>query len=360
MRDQDWITGERWPRCAATSHWTTWSRRRGRRRHRDRPGPDVTVAEETPEFLALAAGSDLVAGVVGWTDLTDPASPTAGDPARTAGGERLVGIRHQVQGEPDPQWLLRPDVLRGLRAVADAGLVYDLVVLPHQLPAAAQAAGAVPELHLRPRPPGQAAHRLRRTAALGRESEPGRPAQHRLQAVRDGHRGRLGLLDHGGPRALRRTVLDAFGPGRLMFGSDWPVCRLAAAYAEVVATARALTAGLSPAEQPEVFSGTAGRVYGLRPGACTPRPGRGVDTTHALTRRLSRPEHPKVFSGTARPTGSGPAHIPPRARSRHHPRPDPPPEPARAAGGLLRHRPPHGLRPSARTTPGEESTPPTP
>jgi L-fuconolactonase len=59
------------------------------------------------------------------------------------------------------------------------------------------------------------------------------------------------------------TVLDAFGPHRLMFGSDWPVCRLAASYTEVVDTARALTAGLTPAEQHQVFSGTATRVYGL-------------------------------------------------------------------------------------------------
>lgn len=59
------------------------------------------------------------------------------------------------------------------------------------------------------------------------------------------------------------TVLDAFGPGRLMFGSDWPVCRLAASYAEVVDTARVLTAGLDDAERREVFSGTARRVYGL-------------------------------------------------------------------------------------------------
>lgn len=65
------------------------------------------------------------------------------------------------------------------------------------------------------------------------------------------------------------TVLDAFGPGRLMFGSDWPVCRLAASYAEVVDTARALTGGLRLAEQREVLSGTARRVYGLPPSART-------------------------------------------------------------------------------------------
>ncbi len=109
----------------------------------------VTVAAETPEMLALADADPLVAAVVGWTDLTSPA--IADELARLAGGPgggRLVGIRHQVQEEPDPDWLRRPDVIRGLRAVAAAGLAYDLVILPHQLPAATYAAAAVPGLTL--------------------------------------------------------------------------------------------------------------------------------------------------------------------------------------------------------------------
>ncbi len=109
----------------------------------------VTVAAETPEMLALADADPLVAAVVGWTDLTSPA--IADELARLAGGPgggRLAGIRHQVQEEPDPDWLRRPDVIRGLRAVAAAGLAYDLVILPHQLPAATYAAAAVPGLTL--------------------------------------------------------------------------------------------------------------------------------------------------------------------------------------------------------------------
>ncbi|MGW3867710.1 amidohydrolase family protein, partial [Streptomyces sp. NPDC005047] len=101
----------------------------------------VNVAEETPELLSLAAHSDLIGAVVGWTDLTAPDVADALDALRSLpGGDFLRGIRHQVQGEPDPDWLTRPEVLRGLRAVAGAGLVYDLLVLPHQLPAAARAA----------------------------------------------------------------------------------------------------------------------------------------------------------------------------------------------------------------------------
>lgn len=88
----------------------------------------ICVPEETPGYLALAAADRLVAGVVGWTDLTSPGIADALAELRALpGGEHLVGIRHQVQGEDDPPWLLRPDVERGLAAVASAGLAYGLV-----------------------------------------------------------------------------------------------------------------------------------------------------------------------------------------------------------------------------------------
>jgi L-fuconolactonase len=225
----------------------------------------ITVPQETPEFLQLAACSDLVAGVVGWTDLTAPdvadqlASLRAGP-----GGEYLVGIRHQVQAEPDPRWLVRPDVLRGLTAVAEAGLVYDLVVKPHQLEAAAEAATRLPHLtfvldHLG-KPPIA-------SGALAPWAEETR----RLAALPNTRCKLSGLVteaDWGSwtTRDLKPyadTVLDAFGPDRLMFGSDWPVCRLAADYAQVIAAARELTAQLTSAERHQVFTGTAVRTYGL-------------------------------------------------------------------------------------------------
>ena len=107
----------------------------------------VTVPGETPELLALAATSDLIAGVVGWADLTAPGlTDRIAELTALPGGDKLVGLRHQVQNEPDPQWLTRGDVLRGLADVAGAGLVYDLVITAGQLPAAARAAAAVPDL----------------------------------------------------------------------------------------------------------------------------------------------------------------------------------------------------------------------
>ncbi|MCQ4079845.1 amidohydrolase family protein [Streptomyces sp. RB6PN25] len=225
----------------------------------------VTVAEETPEFLRIADESELVAGVVGWTDLTAP--EVAGALARLRqlpGGDHLVGIRHQVQSEPDPQWLLRPDVRRGLAAVADAGLVYDLVVQPHQLAAAFSAAAGLPELtfvldHLGKPPIASGelhpwAHLVRALAAL--PNTVCKLSGMVTEAAWDSW-----TVQDLSPYA--DIVLDAFGPRRLMFGSDWPVCRLAASYAEVLAAARMLTAGLTASEQAAVYGETACRVYGL-------------------------------------------------------------------------------------------------
>ncbi|MFC9065348.1 amidohydrolase family protein [Streptomyces harbinensis] len=228
----------------------------------------VTVPEETPELLALAAEREaggLVAGVVGWTELRDPAiADTLAALRALPGGARLSGIRHQVQGEADPHWLLRADVQRGLAAVAAAGLVYDLVILPHQLPAATRAAALRPELtfvldHLG-KPPIAAGQRepwardLRRFAAL-----PNTTAKlSGLVTEADWRHWTVADL-----RPYAEVALEAFGPGRLMAGSDWPVCTLAAGYRRVMETAATLTGGLSRAERAAVLGGTASRVYGL-------------------------------------------------------------------------------------------------
>jgi L-fuconolactonase len=225
----------------------------------------VGAPEETPELLALAAGPTAVAGVVGWVDLTAPDVGNRLAALRAApGGERLVGIRHQVQDEPDPEWLCRADVRRGLRAVAAAGLPYDLLTLPGQLPAAEATARALPEArfvvdHLS-KPPIAAgalepwATRIRALAAHPNVSC-------KLSGMVTEADWSAWTVD--GLRRYADVVLDAFGPARVMFGSDWPVCTLAATYAEVVAAAQALTAQLSEDERAAVFGGTAAAVYGL-------------------------------------------------------------------------------------------------
>ena len=99
---------------------------------------------ETRDFLALAAGSGFVAGVVGWVDLASPGAHDAIARLKAApGGAHLVGIRHQVHDEPDPRWLLREDVRRGLAAVEAHGLAYDLLLRPREIPAALETVAAL-------------------------------------------------------------------------------------------------------------------------------------------------------------------------------------------------------------------------
>lgn len=224
----------------------------------------VTVRDETPEMLALAVSDPLVSAVVGWANLT--AESIADDLAALVsgpGGRYLSGIRHQVQSEPDPNWLCRPDVLRGLRAVAAAGLCYDLVIRPHQLRSASYAAAAVPELFF------ILDHAGKPPIANG-ELEPWAGSLRELAAHPNTVCKLSGLVTEAAPgapaeafRAFADVILSAFGPERVMFGSDWPVCLLARDYASVVALTQTLVADLSEAEQAAIFTGTAARAYGI-------------------------------------------------------------------------------------------------
>lgn len=257
-----------------------------------------TVAEpwETPDLLALAAGRNpyphpaqdagvrlpnavagdalagaqalaggLLAGVVGWTDLTAPGVADAVASLRALpGGDFLCGIRHPVLAEPDPGWLARPAVLRGLRELAVAGLVFDVVALPHQLPAVLTAARSVPGLafvldHLGTPPAGTGhAAAAGRWASLIRSLAELPNVTCKLSGV---HTSRARAAELG---PCYQTVLAAFGPGRLLFGSDWPVSSLTAPYGQVCAMYQELTVQLSATEKEAIFSGTARRVYGLQ------------------------------------------------------------------------------------------------
>jgi L-fuconolactonase len=225
----------------------------------------IASTEETRDFLATAARVPFIAGVIGWIDLTDPDVAGAIDRLRDGpGGDRLIGIRHQVHDEPDQAWLLRNDVSRGLAAVEAASLTYDLLVRPRELPAALAVARARPGLRLvidhlaKPpirsaelqpwldllRPFGELGHVWCKVSGLVTEAD-------------------WTTWEPGDLAPFVESAIEIFGPSRLIFGSDWPVCLLAASYADVTSAARALTAALTREEQALVFGGTAARVYGL-------------------------------------------------------------------------------------------------
>lgn len=219
----------------------------------------VSSEEETREFLEMAKTEPMIAGVVGWVDLT--ASGVADRLAAFDGP--LVGIRHQAQDEPDPEWLTRPEVLRGLAAVGEAGLAYDLLIKPPQLAAALAAASALPDQVF------VLDHAAKPPIASG-EWQPWADGVAALGALENVYCKLSGLVTEADwaeweARQLTRWAdhtLESFGASRVMFGSDWPVCELAATYEVVVDTAISLTGSLSDSERLSFFDGAARRAYG--------------------------------------------------------------------------------------------------
>ena len=221
---------------------------------------------ETEQFLATAASSGgLIGGVVGWTDLASPS--IADDVARLRGrpgGDLLVGIRHQVEDEPSAAWLLGDDVARGIASVGAAGLVYDLLVRGGGLDVCAAVADAHPGVRFvldhagKPSIAGGGLDTWRRELAeLARRDH----VAVKLSGLVTEAAWDSWTVDDLAPVA--EHVLDSFGPSRVMFGSDWPVCELAASYDDVVDAAARLLAALSSDERTDVLERTAARVYGL-------------------------------------------------------------------------------------------------
>ena len=221
--------------------------------------------DETEEFLQIAGATPFVAGVVGWADLTEPSlGGCLGRLRGLPGGKKLIGIRHQVHDEPDPEWLLRPDVQRGIAAVGAAGLAYDFLVRARELPAALETARAHPGVrfvvdHLA-KPPvrdGSADAWAEELAAIAR-----------LPNVSCKLSGLVTEADWSGWRREElapylQRALDWFGPERSLFGSDWPVCLLAADYGSVLDLLHSALDGLDEPERAAVLGGTAVRVYRL-------------------------------------------------------------------------------------------------
>ncbi|MFF5083948.1 amidohydrolase family protein [Actinoplanes sp. NPDC000266] len=213
---------------------------------------------ETTSFLEIAEATPEIAGVVGWASLASPrlAATIEGHRAGT-GGHLLVGIRDQVQGKGP---LFLDELHAGLATVAAAGLVNELVVSAGQLPSVARAAAAFPDSvfvldHLGK--PAIAAGGLAewRDLVAPVAAHPNVVAKLSGLVTEADHRN----WTAGDLKPYVETAVDLFGTDRLMFGSDWPVCELAATYAEVK-NALAETLGGMPED---VFGGTAVRTYRL-------------------------------------------------------------------------------------------------
>jgi L-fuconolactonase len=218
----------------------------------------VSTLEETRELLDTAAATDFISGVVGWVDLT---SASVADTIADIVGDLLVGIRHQVQDEPDPAWLLRADVQRGIAAVGEAGLVYELLVRSPQLMAALQTArkhrdtSFVIDHAAKPHIAGGSWDVDWEKGLAPFSDEPNVACKlSGLVTEADWKSWTPEQLD-----PYVRRVVGWFGRERCMFGSDWPVCLLAATYDQVIDTLQQIV-GL---DDLAIFGDTAVRVYGL-------------------------------------------------------------------------------------------------
>lgn len=218
---------------------------------------------ETLDLLALAATTPRLAGVVGWVDLDGPDVGEALAALRNApGGSKLVAVRHQLQVDPDPRYLARPGVRNGLATVARAGLAYDVVVSPWQLPLVIETAAALPEarfvLDHAGKPPVSSGNLRAWQADLARLADLPNVAVKLSGLVTEAD------WDTWTPADLAPVVdhvLACFGADRTMVGSDWPVCLLAADYASVRATIAQALGSLGAAGRAAVLGGSAARWY---------------------------------------------------------------------------------------------------
>lgn len=233
----------------------------------------VSSEEETREFLLTATETEFVRGVIGWVDLTAADAGDRIDALRESrGGEWLVGIRHQVHDEPDPRWICRDDVLRALQAVRDRGLTYDLLVRARELPAAIEAVQRLPGLAF-------AVDHIAKPRIIDGTDPAWEREMPKLAALPNVSVKLSGMVTEADwaswtaddLRPFVTGVLEWFGLERIMFGSDWPVCLLAApGYGAIIEAAEAALGELSQTERRQIFGENARRVYGLTVGTQAP------------------------------------------------------------------------------------------
>jgi L-fuconolactonase len=218
--------------------------------------------DETLWLLELADSEPAIQGVVGWVDLQSPG--VKDQLAQLAVNSKLRGVRHVVQDEPDDEFMLHRDFQQGIAALADWGLTYDILIFARHLPAACEFVARFPD----------------QPFVLDHMAKP--PIEHGLLTPWDRDIRRLaafpnvcckvsGLITEADPLHWQPAdfwpyldvVFEAFGTGRLMFGSDWPVCTLAGTYSQVTSMIADYVSTLSEYEQANLWADTAKRFYGL-------------------------------------------------------------------------------------------------
>jgi L-fuconolactonase len=235
----------------------------------ERAGFDGSIAvqachslDETRWLLELASRSPFLLGVVGWVDLRSP--EVRGQLSEFSKHKKFVGVRHVVQSEPDDRFLLRPDFMRGIAALEEFNLSYDILIYPKHLQAAAELVEHFPRqrfvLDHMAKPPVK-------SGAL----EPWATDFRRLAKLQNVYCKVSGLVteadwkgwkpDHLKP--YLEVAFESFGPERLMIGSDWPVCTVAAPYSLVMNTVIDFVDQFAARASAAVLGGTAAAFWKL-------------------------------------------------------------------------------------------------
>lgn len=216
--------------------------------------------EETRWLLELAAQNDIVKGVVGWVDLRSPDLPAQIEQFTQSG--KLVGVRHVVQDEPDDEFMLRSDFRNGIARLRDFDLAYDILIYPRQLSAAAKLVREFPEQRF------VLDHIAKPLIAEGRMDPWDREIRElakaenvwcKLSGMVTEARWQEWKPDDFGP--YLDVVLNAFGPARLMIGSDWPVCTVAGTYSRTMSLVRDYIKQLTSSEQEGILGANCARFY---------------------------------------------------------------------------------------------------
>jgi L-fuconolactonase len=221
------------------------------------------MLEETEWLLKLADEHDFIRGVVGWVDLRSP--DLRSQLERFAAHPKLAGVRHVVHDEPDDDFMLAPAFRRGIAALQEFGLVYDLLLFPRHLPVAARLVAEFPDQ------PFVLDHIAKPPIREGGMS-PWREDLRALAAFANVTCKLSGMVTEAAWRQWRPetfrpyldAVVDAFGPDRLMIGSDWPVCTLSGDYAPTMAVVTDYIRPLPAKDRDAILGGTCARVYRLR------------------------------------------------------------------------------------------------
>jgi L-fuconolactonase len=220
------------------------------------------TSAETQFMLGIADSTAWVAGVVGWVDFESPT--VADDIAELAGHAKLVGLRPMIQDIPDDTWILRPELDSAFKAVQQSGLVFDALVYPRHLKNLIRRLERHPDIRV-------VIDHCAKPRIRDGAFEPWASDMARLAGETEAFCKVSGLVTEAGRewrtadlRPYFEHVHRHFGAGRLVWGSDWPVCTLAASYEAWRVAAMELASGLSVSDQDALFGGNCAALYRLR------------------------------------------------------------------------------------------------